>query len=167
MFVLTQRRRVAGTARCRPRKRRFRSMRTRSAVRESWARVPRCTLVRYYVCRVLQCVAVCCSVLQCELSMRALLHPYPVLCIWQCVAVWCRVLQSVAEWQSVAVCCSVLQCGLGKSVSLHPSPVLCVLQSVAKCCSVMRCNAACRMCCSEMQFFLLVPQHVQHVKFLK
>ena len=41
--------------------------------------------------RVLQCVAVCCSVLK---------------CVAVCVAVSCRVLQGVA------VCCSVLQCVL-------------------------------------------------------
>ena len=45
--------------------------------------------------RVLQCIAVCCSVLQCvSVSLSVL----------QCVVVCCSVLQCVA------VCCSVLQC---------------------------------------------------------
>jgi len=54
---------------------------------------------------VLQCVTLCCSVLQFAQTV-----PYvqcnAVCCIaLQCVAVCCNVLQCVA------VCCSVLQCG--------------------------------------------------------
>jgi len=58
-------------------------------------------------CSVLQCVAVCCSVLhQSRLS---------VSCVLQCVAVCCSVLQCVASisfvsFLCIAVCCSVLQC---------------------------------------------------------
>ena len=43
----------------------------------------------------LQCVAVCCSVMQRVAAWRS---------VAQCVAVWCSVLQYV-----VAVCCNVLQ----------------------------------------------------------
>jgi len=49
---------------------------------------------------VLQCVAVCCSVLQC-LNSQVKEARGPV--VLQCVAVCCSVLQCVA------VCCSVLQ----------------------------------------------------------
>jgi len=49
-----------------------------------------------YIVRVLQCGAMCCSLVQ-------------------CVAVWCKVLQRGAMCcsvvQCVAACCSVLQCG--------------------------------------------------------
>ena len=64
---------------------------------------------------LLQCVAVCCSMLQ-----------YVAVCcsVLQCVAVRCSVLQCVA------MCCSVLQC-----VAVCCS----VLQCVAVCCSVLQC----------------------------
>jgi len=70
-----------------------------------------------------QCVAVCCSVLQCGAVVgrrSALFLSFSVL---QCVAAWCSVLQCVA------VCCSMLEC-------------------VAVCCSVLQCVA---VCCSELQ----------------
>ena len=85
---------------------------------------------RLVTIRVLQCVAVCCSVLQ----------------LSQCVAVCCSVLiqdglslifqQCVASGSdsSVAVCCSVLQC-----VAVCCS----VLQCVAVRCSVVQCVAVC------------------------
>ena len=63
-------------------------------------------------CRVLQFVAVCCSVL----VRRRLKATDETLSsqVVQCVAVYCRVLQGVAECcrvlQSVAECCSVLWC---------------------------------------------------------
>jgi len=64
---------------------------------------------------VLQCVAVCCSVLQCVAAVR------------------CSVLQCVAPdtshvLQCVAVCCSVLQCGVVCCSVLHliPRITLCV-----------------------------------------
>jgi len=96
---------------------------------------------------VLQCVAVCCSVLQWS-------ECFLVLPIWAiasyvsgrfhvsesflCVAVCCSVLQRVGACCSVlqraATCCSVLQCVV----------VCCsVLQCVAVCCSVLQCVAVC------------------------
>jgi len=98
------------------------------------------------VCNItwpLQCVAVCCSVLQ-------------------GVAVRCSALQCV---KCVAVCCSMLQCrpqrcaispGLdsSSSASYHTSVLQCVaacctvLQCVALCCSVLQCVA---VCCSVLQ----------------
>ena len=79
------------------------------------------------VCRsVLRCVAVCCSVLQCAAVCRSVL---------QRAAVCCSVLQCAA------VCCSVLQC----------MTVCCsVLQRAAVCCSVLQCAA---VCCSVSQCF--------------
>ena len=101
--------------------------------------------------RMLQCVAVCCSVLQCVAVCCGVLH---------CVAVCCSVIQ---RWdtscvnvtaarncvvtfqversvlQCVAVCCDVVQC-----VAVYCS----VLQCVAVCCSVLRCVA---VCCSVLQ----------------
>ena len=50
---------------------------------------------------MLQCGAVCCSVLQCELDRVG-------VGVVQCVAQCCRVLQCVA------VCCSMLQCELDR-----------------------------------------------------
>jgi len=70
---------------------------------------------------MLQCIAVCCSVLQCDL-LRSPLNNVPGFKSLQCVAVCCSVLQCVA------VCCRVLQC----------DAVCCsVLQCVAVCCSVI------------------------------
>jgi len=66
---------------------------------------------------VLQCVAVCCSVLQCADSVFVSLA-FSVSLVHQRVAVCCSVLQCVA------VCCSVLQC-------------------VAVCCSELQCVAVC------------------------
>jgi len=58
--------------------------------------------------RVLQCVAVCCSVLQCVVATfhgKETNESVAVCCsVLQCVAVCCSVLQCVA------VCCRVLQC---------------------------------------------------------
>jgi len=70
-------------------------------------------LFNYY--SVLQCVAVCCSVLLCVVVYCSMLQCVAVCCsVLQCVAVWCSVLQCVAVWcsvlQCVAVCCSVLHC---------------------------------------------------------
>jgi len=67
---------------------------------------------------VLQCVAVCCSVLQCVLwyilhrcatfdQYRALQCVAECCSVWQCVTMCCSVLQCVAVF---AVCGSVLQC---------------------------------------------------------
>jgi len=83
---------------------------------------------------VLQCVAVCCSVLQCvAVSVGTLITPQNashqtshVRCVCVCDVLWC-VLQCIAvccRVQGVTVCCSVLQC-------------------VAVCCSVLQCVAVC------------------------
>jgi len=108
---------------------------------------------------MLQCVAVCCSVLQCA-SLLIFLHTlfHISLCyyrppttspsitrtsLWQCVAVCCCVLQCVV------VCCSVLQC-----VAVCCS----VLQCVAVCHSVLQCVA---VCCSVLHYAsLLVILHI-------
>ena len=74
-------------------------------------------------CSVLQCVSVCCSVLQC--GDRGRTH--------FCVAVCCSVLQCVA------VCCSVLQCVL-HYVAVCCSMCCSTLQCVAVCCSVLQCH---------------------------
>ena len=98
--------------------------------------------------RVLQCVAVCCSWLQCtppaahlcshsSTSVNAVQSAVGCRAL-QCAAVWCRVLQCVAVCRSVSqcvvVCCSVLQC-----VAVGCSG----LQWVAACCSVLQCVAVC------------------------
>jgi len=81
---------------------------------------------------VLQCVAVCCSVLQCRASRSF----YKTLSLRACynmlqgVAGCCRVLQVVAG------CCRVLQCGT--FLSLHNSLAMYVLQGVAGCCRVLQ-----------------------------
>jgi len=74
----------------------------------------------------LQCVAVCCSVLQRVAACCSVL---------QCVAVCCSVLQRVAACcsvlQCVAVCCSVLQCitfsDLNECVMSHTNAYVLVL----------------------------------------
>jgi len=104
-------------------------------------------------CNVLQCIAVCCGVLQCDVMCCS------VCCsVLQCVAVCCGVLQCdvmcCSVLQCVAVCCSVLQC-----VAVCCVAVCCrVLQCVAVCCSVLQCVAVCcsvlqcvAVCCSVLQ----------------
>ena len=88
---------------------------------------------------MLQCAAVCCSVLQ-----RA-----AVCCsVLQCVAVYCSVLQCAA------VRCSVLQCAaVGCSV----------LQRAAVCCSVLQCAA---VCCSVLQRVALTDRQLPHLSLL-
>jgi len=67
----------------------------------------------------------------------------------QCVAVCCRVLQCVVTQVSdvvlrcVAVCCSMLHCVVAH-VSLLATWCCCVLQCFAACCSVLQCVAVCR-----------------------
>jgi len=103
---------------------------------------------------VLQCVAVCCSVLRCVAVCCSVLQCAAVCCgVLQCVAVCCSVLQCVAVCCSVlwcvAVCCSVLQC-----VAVCFRVLQCVavrynvLQCVAVCCSVLQRVA---VCCSVSQ----------------
>ena len=63
-----------------------------------------CSMLQRVGRSVVQCVAVCCSVLQCVAVCLAVCNvspPPPT----ECVVVCCSVLQCVA------VCCSVLQCG--------------------------------------------------------
>jgi len=82
---------------------------------------------------VLQCVVVCCSVLQCV-----------AVCYIQCVAVCCSA-RYASDWRAchcVAVCCSVLHsvcCSVLQCVAVWCS----VLQCVAVCCSVLQCVAVC------------------------
>ena len=82
------------------------------------------------VASVLQCVSVCCSVLQCVILAVEASPPCDrwsgrVCCsVLQCVAVCRRMLQYVAVCcsvlQCVAVCCSVLQCAtLSAGTSRH------------------------------------------------
>jgi len=81
---------------------------------------------------VLQCVAVCCSMLQC-VAVRSV------------VAECCSVLQCVA------VCCSVLQCPLRQDVAKNDSTCVCC---VTACCSMLQCVAVCSIdaeCCSVLQ----------------
>ena len=93
--------------------------------------------VSQFTCvHLLQCVAVCCSVLQ---RVGACAVRYSVL---QCVAVRCSVLQGVAaRWrvssvsQCAAVCCSVLQ----------------RVQYTAVRCNVLQRVGACAVCCSVLQ----------------
>ena len=86
-------------------------------------------------CSVVQCVAVCCS----ETWSATHLDP---LCLWRtCVAARCTLLQRVA------VCCSVLQWDLICNSHGPPVPVTYVccsaLHSVAVCCSVLQWDLIC------------------------
>ena len=97
-----------------------------------------------------QCVAVCCSVLQCVAACGT---------AWQCCAVCCRLLRSlktIVQWhwrragrcidRYVAVCCSVLRC-----CSVCCSMLRCldaIVQWHWMCCSVLQCVA---VCCSVLQ----------------
>ena len=86
-------------------------------------------------CSVLQCVVVCCRVLQ-------LTYILGVVCccvccgVLRCVAVCCGVLQCVAA------CCSVLQSVI-VDICTWCSMLLCVLQCVIVCCSVLQRVAEC------------------------
>ena len=93
---------------------------------------------------MLQCVAVCYSVLQCVavdacLQLAQVLHLLPLL---QCAAAATPVAVSCSVLQCAAVCCSVLQC-----VASYCS----VLQCVAVCDSVLQCVAVAAVCCSVLQ----------------
>jgi len=89
--------------------------------------------------RVLQCVAVCCSVLQCVAVCCSVLQYVAVCCsMLQCVAV-CSV-QYVAErcraLQNAAVCCSLSHlndCGRRLAHVLQCVEVSSVLKNVAVC----------------------------------
>ena len=80
-----------------------------------------CSVLRYF-CRVLQCVAVCCSVLQCECSNRGTPAPQKAIS------------SRVPVHNGVALCCCVLQCVVTCSSALKRVAVRCsVLQRVAVC----------------------------------
>jgi len=87
---------------------------------------------------VLQCVTVCCNMLQCAAEGSL----WTVLGVLQYVVVCCSVLQSAhfdARSRCVAVCCSVLQ-------SAHfdaRSRCVTVCYSVFQCGSVLQCAAKC------------------------
>ena len=95
---------------------------------------------------LLQCVAVCCIVLQ-FLVVRCIVPHWWMRydLTWhllQCVAV-CSMLQRVAP------CCSVVQCFTVCNSELQCAAMCCsVLQCVAVCCSALQCVA---MCCSVLQ----------------
>jgi len=97
----------------------------------------------------LQCVAACCSVLQC---VDQGFVPIVRESVWvlQCVAVFGNVLHHLTTCcsvlQCVAACCCVLQCvALQELLDQGFVPVLreSVLQCFAVCCSVLQCVAAC------------------------
>ena len=97
-----------------------------------------CCHQRLRLSHLVDCVAVCCSVLQCVAVYRWPLfvchHKWLGLSHWvECVAVCCNMLQCVA------VCCMVLQ-----GVKVRCS----VLQCVAVSCSVLQCVS---MRCSALQ----------------
>ena len=117
---------------------------------------------------MLQCIAVCCSVLQRVAVYRSPLIAWSIPKATPFAAVYCSVLQYLAVLsnalqcvavgcsglQCVAVCCSVLQCvAVCCSVSLIDNFVFDpkrhrLLQCVAVCCSVLQCVA---VCCSVSQ----------------
>jgi len=96
--------------------------------------------------RVLQCVAVCCSVLQrvavcCIVVRGRLVMNQRAFLVTNPFSVCCSVLQCVAA------CCSALQCCMIQirheplGLPRHQS-ILSVLQCVEVCCSVLQCVAA-------------------------
>jgi len=100
---------------------------------------------------VLQCVAVCCSVLQCVASVFR--ESSSVL---QCIAVRCSALQCVA------VCCSVLQCvarvfresnSVLQCVAVRCKCLSRIKQCVAVRCSVLQCVAVRCKCLSRMSVY--------------
>jgi len=124
-----------------------------------------CILLSLRVCLVehlkivlLQCVAVCCSVLQCVavLSLRVteglniLSWPLPsqaAALFAERVTVCCSVLQCIAERCSVAVCCSAKRATVSTASGPFCRACCSVLQCVAVCCSVLQCVAVyCSVC---------------------
>jgi len=135
---------------------------------------------------MLQCVAVCCSVLQCGHVSSACCHVYiftphtpsylmcvgvKVCCsVLQCVAVCCSVLQCVA------VCCSVLQCvavwsciyllfvGVKVCCSVFMHLTVCCLQYTSTHCNTPHtsCILLCAVC-NTLQHTATHPTH--HVSY--
>ena len=117
---------------------------------------------------MLQCIAVCCIVLQCVLLVRSKWSSERIsenfyiqycLCahnsVLQCVAVCCSVLQCVAVCcivlQCVAVCCFVFYWYVVNGVAnglLRISGYDIVYKHTTVCCSVLQCVA---VCCSVLQ----------------
>jgi len=112
---------------------------------------------------VLQCVAVCCSVLQCIETCYTVSRMTLTYCMsgcatstrtLQCGVVCCSVLQCVAVCYSVLQCVAV--CCRAKYLPrvrvcyfhLHVAVWCSMLQCVAVCCSVLQCVA---VCCSVLQ----------------
>ena len=105
---------------------------------------------------MLQCVAVCCSVLQCVALSRsekdALVFDVCLLCVFllQCVAVCCSVLQCCSALQCVAVCVDLAHTGQDPGsdfAACHRAKprqqAAFSLQCGAVCCSVLKCVAVC------------------------
>jgi len=101
---------------------------------------------------MLQCVAVCCSVLQCV----AVRYSLASASLGQCVAVLCN-FASASFGRSVAVSCSALPCVVVCHSVLQPGccifrmvfcNVLQCWQCVAACCNMLQCAA---VCCSVLQ----------------
>jgi len=106
---------------------------------------------------VLQCVAVCCSVLQCVTTKSKRLSGWyvfvAVYCNFVegcCSAWWQKIrgyLASTCALQCVVVCCSVLQCVATRSRRLSGQFVC-----GADCCCMLHCVAVCgAMCCGVWQ----------------
>ena len=89
---------------------------------------------------VLQCVAVCCSVLQCVAGYMTCYTSCLVVCcsMLQCVAVCCSVLQCAAAY------CSVLQC-VAVFVFAPNSCNRFTFPVVAVCCNALHCVGCCRV----------------------
>jgi len=96
---------------------------------------------------VLQCIAVCCNVLQCCNGVeKCTVTPPTCADMLQCFAACCSVLQRVAACCSVlkciAVCCSELKCAATSSEEreLYIHTHCSVFQRVGVCCNVMQCH---------------------------
>jgi len=141
----------------------------------------RCSVLQSSSIRI-QCVAVCCSVLQravvccnvllwCSNASVRIQHCATCCSVLQCVAVCCSVLQCVAvccsELQLVVVCCNALQCCRAHQykwfvAELLPSDFE-LLQCVAVCCSVLQCVA---VCCSMLQCVAMICLWIAALRFL-
>jgi len=97
---------------------------------------------------VLQCVAVCCSVLQIVIVRCVCCSVLQCGSVLQCVAVYCSKSQCVTgryrSLHCVALCCGVLifRLAYAEEIGAIYTQVCCsVLQCVAVCCSVLQCAA--------------------------
>jgi len=79
---------------------------------------------------VLQCVAVCCSMLQYVVAGCCNVLQIAQRCVYVWRVMWCSMLQCVA-----VCCCRMLQ----RDTALCMSMVCHVLQYIAECCSVLQC----------------------------